>query len=481
LSKTLVDALRRRLKGVITVVGVALLVSGLLLIVYSLPFTPIPDNLYRSVNLRVLSDGFGVLTPHTSLMESTVLVDEIVLGPRLVEESLTLEAAVTVVGREPSNDTAVAPMIYRWAGPIRAVVDSWEERGRPFKLFVVDEENRFKLLNGSGFTAIASADCGPRNSVSFELEKPKMLYIVAERCVEEDISVHLNATFRWFAENEPSLYTKVVPVNVSIPQRPGERIVAGDLTAVIRLSVLRGSALLEVTSGERLVLNATSSGVDEWSIPLNSSSETLTLKLVNAELYEETRVVLNVSARWIESPRTHADIPVDISLPADSRDAYLSITVKSTNNAPFNLYVLDEENYALWITGSDYSAYLRSFNTRSAAGSIPVNASIPWLHIVVENAAPTSVAVVVNADLSYREPALPRDAARAYGIALSTSGAALIAVRYLLSLVMPPVTAATTSKARRGALAERFKQLARVFRLRRGRQAGKRVEARKVK
>jgi len=476
LSKTFVDALRKRLKVVITVIGVALLASGLLLIVYSLPFTPIPGNLYKSVNLRVLSDGFWVLTPNTSLIESTVLVDEIVLEPKLVEESLTLEAAVIVVGTESMNYTNVAPMIYSRIGSIRAVVDSWEERGRSFKLFVVDEENLYRLKERSNFTAIALADCGSRSSVSFELDKPKLLYIVAERCVKEDILVHLNVTFKWFSENEPSLYTKVVPVNVSIPQRPGERTVAGNLTAVIHLSVVSGSTVLEVTSGGKPVLNATSSGVNEWSIPLNSSSETLTLKLVNAELYTETRAVLNVSARWIESPRTHADIPVDISLPADFRDAYLSITVKSTNNAPFNLYVLDEENYALWITGSDYVAYLRDFNTKSVAGSIPINASILWLHVVVENAAPTSVTIVVNADLSYREPVLPRDAARAYGIALSTSGGALIAVRYLLPPIMPLITAAISkavSKARRVTLAERFKRLAQVFRLQRGSRARK--------
>jgi len=232
--------------------------------------------------------------------------------------------------------------------------------------------------------------------------------------------------------------------------------------------------VLEVTSGGKPVLNATSSGVDEWSIPLNSSSETLTLKLVNAELYAETRAVLNVSARWVEAPQIHTDIPISISLPADFRDAYISIAVSSTNNAPFNLYVLDEENYVKWITGSDYAAYLRNFNTKSAAGSIPINTGSTRLYIVVENAAPASVTIAAKAYLSYREPTLPRGAARVYGAALSVAGAALTAVRYLL----PPVTA-TTSKTRRGALTERFKQLAQSLRLRRSRQAGKKVEARK--
>jgi len=449
LSKTLVYTPSSRLMGVMTVVGAALLVLGLLLVVYSLPFTPIPGNLYRSAEVRVLSNEFRVLTPSTSLRESTIIGDEIVLGPRLAEESLVFEAAVPVAGTKSSNFTDVAPMIYRWTGSIRAVADSWEERGRPFKLFVVDEENLYRLMKGSNFTAIASTGCSPRNSASFELEKPKMLYIVAERCVEEDILVHLNVTFRWYTENEPSLYTKVVPVTVNISQRPGEKLAVGNTTALIRLSVMRGSAVLEVTSGGKLILNTTSSGVNEWSIPLNSSSETLTLKLVNAELYAETRVVLNVSARWVESPRIHADIPIIISLPADFRDAYMSISVGSANNAPFNLYVLDEENYAKWIAGSDYAAYLRKFNTKSVAESIRINNGSTRLHIVVENAAPTSVNIVVNADLSYREPVLPRESARICGAALSVAGAALIAARYLL----PVITAArrkAVSKARRG-------------------------------
>jgi len=449
LGKTLADTPSSRLIGVITtVVGAALLVFGLLLVVYSLPFTPIPGNLYRSAELRVLSDEFRALTPSTSLRESTVLGREIVLGPRLVEKSLMLEAAIPVVGTASSNYTYVAPETYRWVGSIRAVVNSWEERGRPFKLFVVDEENLYRLREGSNFTAVASTGCSSRNSASFELEKPKMLYIVAERCVEEDILVHLNVMFRWFAENEPSLYTEVVPVTIEISQRPGEKLAVGNLTALIRLNVLRGSAVLEVTSGGKLILNTTSSGADEWSIPLNSSSETLTLKLVNAEPYAETRVVLNVSARWVESPRIHADIPVSISLPADSKDAYILISVSSTNNAPFNLYVLDEENYAKWIAGSDYAAYLRKFNVKSAVESIPISTGITGLHIVVENAAPTSVTIAANADLSYREPVLPRGVVRVYGIVLSVAGAALIAVRYLLLPIIVARSGAV-SKARR--------------------------------
>jgi len=435
LSKALVNMLRSRLKGVITVVGVALLVLGLLLVVYSLPFTPIPGNLYRFVERQVLSNVSWELTPSSRSRESAVLSDEITLEPRLVEESLMLEAAIPAIGTDPLNYTYVAPIIYRWAGSIRAIVESWEERRRSFKLFVVDEENLYRLKGGSNFTAIASTDCSPSSSASFELEKPKMLYIVAERCVEGGILVHLNMTFRWFTENEPSLYTKVVQVNVSIPQRPGEKIAVGNLTALIRLSVLRGSAVLEVTSGGKLVLNTTSSGVNEWIIPLNSSSETLTLRLVNAELYAETSVVLNVSARWAESPRIHADIPIDISLPADSKDAYMSIAVSSTNNAPFNLYVLDEENYAKWINGSDYAAYLRKLNAKSVVDSIPINVGSIRLHIVVENAAPTSVTIAADADLSYREPVLPRGVARVYGVVLSVAGAALIAVRYLLPMI----------------------------------------------
>jgi len=349
---------------------------------------------------------------------------------------LVFKVVIPVAGISSSNYTYVALMIYRWIGSIGVVVDSWEERERPFKLFVVDEENLYRLMKGSNFTAIASTDCSPRNLASFELEKPKMLYIAAERCVEEDILVHLNVTFRWFTENEPSLYTKVIPVTVNISQRPGEKIAVGNLTALIRLSVLRGSAVLEVTSGGKLVLNTTSSEVNEWSIPLNSSSEALALKLVNAEPYAETRVVLNVSARWAESPRLHVDIPIDISLLADFRDAYMLISVSSTNNAPFNLYVLDEENYAKWINGSDYAAYLRKLNAKSVVDSIPINVGSIRLHIVVENAEPTSVTVAANADLSYREPVLPRGAARVYGIALSVAGAALIAVRYLLPMII---------------------------------------------